>query len=348
MGSEQSQTSGDNSVNIQGEDVTLNLGVNYSEARQIALDVFDANFYKLSQVAADIAKRRASEIIDDFLSKLAERNPVALENTKDPDVQYAIFTAQREYARSGDKDLSDILVDILVDRVSQPNRSILQIVFNEALQIAPKLTPDQFGILSLLFILRYTRKLALKNLDDFHRYIEKVVLPFAKNIKTNEASFQHLEYAGCGTRQFMGINLSDIFKNNYPGLFWKGATKDEIDNLIKNGDAFSDLFRPCLHNSELYQINALNEDTIKQRFKDNKFPEEKIPGLISFQNSHLLGDQEILDVITSKNPEFTNLHEIWKNSPLDSFTLTSVGIAIAHANIRRKSGEQYDINIWIN
>src|SRR4026209_709950 len=118
MGNEQSQTSGDNSVNIQGEDVTLNLGVNYSEARQIALDVFDANFYKLSQAAAEMAKQRAREIIDDFLSKLAERNPVASENTKDPDVQYAIFTAQREYARSGDKDLSDILVDILVDRVS--------------------------------------------------------------------------------------------------------------------------------------------------------------------------------------------------------------------------------------
>ena len=146
MGKEQSQTSGDKSLNIQGEDVTLNLGVNYSEARQIALDVFEANFYKLSPIAGNIARERASELIDDFLGKLAQKNPLGIENTKDPDVQYAIFTAQREYARSGDKDLSDILVDILVDRISQKERSILQIVLNEALQVAPKLILHQLTL----------------------------------------------------------------------------------------------------------------------------------------------------------------------------------------------------------
>ena len=234
MGKGQSQTSGDKSLNIQGEDVTLNLGVNYSEARQIALDVFEANFYKLSQLAGNIARERASELVDDFLSKLAQRNPVGIENTKDPDVQYAIFTAQREYARSGDKDLSDILVDILVDRISQKDRSILQIVLNEALQVAPKLTPDQFDVLSLVFILRYTRRLNFQNLEDFHQYIRNVILPISQGIKTHQASFQHLEYTGCGTEQVTSITIESAFLRSYPGLFWKGATQEERDELIAN------------------------------------------------------------------------------------------------------------------
>ena len=69
---------------------------------------------------------------------------------------------------------------------------------------------------------------------------------------------------------------------------------------------------------------------------------------MNFQKNHLLNEQEVLNIIIAKNPGFADLQEKWKDSPLGSFTLTSVGIAIAHANIRRKSKEQYNIATWIN
>jgi hypothetical protein len=64
-------------------------------------------------------------------------------------MQYAVFTAQREFARSGDDQLGDILVDILVDRTKEPDRSLLQIVLNESLNVAPKLTADQLAAFCL-------------------------------------------------------------------------------------------------------------------------------------------------------------------------------------------------------
>jgi hypothetical protein len=40
--------------------------------------------------------------------------------------------------------------------------------------------------------------------------------------------------------------------------------------------------------------------------------------------------------------------EIWFASPMKNLTLTSVGIAIGHANIKRFAGEFANLSIWIN
>jgi hypothetical protein len=44
----------------------------------------------------------------------------------------------------------------------------------------------------------------------------------------------------------------------------------------------------------------------------------------------------------------TQLYDRWQNSGMANFTLTSVGIAIAHANLRRRTGMSADLGIWIN
>jgi hypothetical protein len=62
MAETQKQSSGDNSVNIQAVQVVV--GANYGEIRQIARDVFDANFYRLAQVAKETATQRAEAITE--------------------------------------------------------------------------------------------------------------------------------------------------------------------------------------------------------------------------------------------------------------------------------------------
>jgi hypothetical protein len=34
-------------------------------------------------------------------------------------------------------------------------------------------------------------------------------------------------------------------------------------------------------------------------------------------------------------------------TPIPNLTLTSVGMAIAHANIKKRSGRDFDLSIWI-
>jgi hypothetical protein len=70
----QKQESGDDSTNLQAQSIVVNQGISYSDAKDIALDVYKSNFLQLSQDAAQVARERAEEITDNFLDKLKNEN----------------------------------------------------------------------------------------------------------------------------------------------------------------------------------------------------------------------------------------------------------------------------------
>jgi hypothetical protein len=346
LGSKQNIQSGDNSTNIQGQTITINAGLSYPEVKQVALDVFQSNFFKLSNEAALLATQRAEELTADFLEKLQERNAGAIESMKEPDMQYALLMAQKEYARSGDKDLSEVLVDILVERASIQERNLLQIVLNECVEIIPKLTNGQIDYLSLIFILRYTKKLHFDNLNDFVNYIESIGI-FLKNNTKESSSFQHLEYAGCGAIGVMDVKLEDQFRKNYSGLFSKGFTQQELDSVLNGVTIPSSLIMPCLNDNNLLQIGALYDKRIEDLLEGSNVGIELLNDIKQLQNSKIMQPQEIKNVLIDLHPTFKELFDTWDNSHLKVMTLTSVGIAIGHANLRRKISDHYDLNIWI-
>lgn len=345
----QSQQSGDNSVNIQGKNVSvIKSGLSYADARQIAVDVFEANFYRLSEVAAATAKERADKLIDMFLQKLSEKNPDALEQMKEPDMQYAIYTAQKEYARTGDENIADMLVDVLVDRASQNQRSLMQIVLNESLSVVPKLTLDQLNALSLIFQIKYLRYLRFKNLEAIPEYIEKYYAPFLLNTTKERACYQHLQFAGCGNISIGGSKIESIFRNNYPGLFSKGFTKEQAESIVGTFDSsFEKLLFPCLHNSSLNQVKAIDDETIQERVLECVNDEQIVEKMKNLQNKYLMSEMEIKDYLISVHPKMEQLFDLWDNSHMRNMTLSSVGIAIGHSNIRRTIGETFDLSIWI-
>lgn len=172
------QEGGENSTNLQGGTIIVNQGITYQDAKNIAIDVFKSNYLELSEKAAITAGQRVEELVDDFLTKMHERKPEAINSIEDPGMQHAIFTAQKEYAKTGDKDLSDMLVDILVDRASQQERNLMQIVLDESLVIVPKLTNNQLDTLTLIFLLKYTRNNQIINIQTFKEYLNTHIKPY--------------------------------------------------------------------------------------------------------------------------------------------------------------------------
>lgn len=126
----QKQQAGNSSTNLQGQSIMIHQGISYSDAKEIALDVYKANFLQLSQDAAELARARAEEITDNFLTKLKKENEAAVIEMSKPGMQAALFEAQKQYAKTGDKNLEGLLVDILVERASTPERNIYQIVLD--------------------------------------------------------------------------------------------------------------------------------------------------------------------------------------------------------------------------
>ena len=117
------QEGGEKSTNLQGQNVNIYNGISYSDAKEIFKDLFSSNFLQLKYEAADLAQARAEEITEKFLDKLNSKSPESISQFKEPAMQDALFTTQKEFAKSGDQDLGDLLVDILIDRVQTKTRN---------------------------------------------------------------------------------------------------------------------------------------------------------------------------------------------------------------------------------
>ena len=80
----QGSKSGDNSTTIQAGTINVNNGLTYGDVKEIALDVFKANFIQVSKEALQIANQRIEEFANSFISKLESINPILLESIKSP------------------------------------------------------------------------------------------------------------------------------------------------------------------------------------------------------------------------------------------------------------------------
>lgn len=343
----QNQRGGDNSTNVQAETVKVSQGLSYSDARQVAVDVFQANFQVMANEALEVANERRDRITDKILNKMLEENPDGFEVARDVDFQHSLFVVQKEFAKTGDEDLGDLLVDLLADRSKETVRNLKQIVLNESLSIAPKLTKDQLSALALIFVLRYTKQ-QIANAKDFGEYLDSFVKPFMEALPASQAGYQHLQFTGCGSINTGQFGLAKNLKNCYRGLFSKGVTIDEINAEKWPISSDDPLFIPCLNNPEKLQLSALNEEVLDTKIHDQNIDAEFHPAILNIFNRNLMTNDEIEARCAEIRPYMSELFETWSSTEMRRFSLTSVGIAIAHANVKRLNGEFADLSIWIS
>jgi len=350
LNKDQSQDVGDSATAIQagGSVTVVNIGVTASEARQIALDVAKATFYELTGAAKETASTRVEEITEQVIKKLETDFPEGLQKARDPDFQYALYTVQKEYARNGDKDLGDLLVDLLVDRSKQDQRDILQIVLNESLATAPKLTDTHLAALAVIFLFKYTQNIGIGNHLMFGDYLDKHLLPFVPKLSKNHAGYQHLQFSGCGSIGLGGNSLEGILGTVYQGQFLKGFDQSEIANRAIGVGVDSRFFIPCLNDATKWQVNANSKESLEKHLDAQGVSSEDRAKILALFGLGKMSEPEIKEKLIAIRPYMAEVFEIWSNSPMQTFTLTSVGMAIGHANIKRLIGEFASLAIWIN
>ena len=350
LNKDQNQDVGNSATAIQagGSVTVINVGVTSAEARAIALDVARATFCELTGAAKETASIRVEEITDQVIKKLEKDFPDGLQKAKGPDFQYALFTVQKEYARNGDKNLGDLLVDLLVDRSKQDQRDILQIVLNESLSTAPKLTDTHLAALAVIFLFKYTQNFGIGNHQTFGEYLDKHLLPFVSKLSKNHAGYQHLEFSGCGSIGLAGNSLEGILGTLYQGQFLNGFDQSEIESRAISVGLDSRFFIPCLNDASKLQVNANSKEILEKHLDAQGVPPEDRAKVLQLFDLGKMSEPEIKEKLIAIRPYMADVFEIWTNSPMQTFTLTSVGMAIGHANIKRLIGEFASLAIWIN
>ena len=325
-------------------------GMSYSDTKTLCLDLIKVELDNYKETAALEAKRRNDELLNSFIKKIQEeqidKDTVGKE-FKNPDMQYTYIDAQKAYIRSGAKDLEGILTDLLVNRIKESKHSLLQIALREAITVVPMLLPKHFEALALCFMLRYSKVSTINSMEDLDQYLNSKILPRANFLKEakKETFFTHLSYTKSGNVEVMSTSLEGILVGSYAGLFCSGYENMQIEKYkIK----YPKLFIPCLHDSIKWQINAMDENNLKQILKNypNMLTQEK-EDITQLFKKNVMSEDRIKDIICKMNQNYMQLFEIWNETSLKSLSLTTVGIVLGIMHIKRITGENIDMNIWI-
>jgi len=346
----QKQEAGDGSTNLQGQSIIIHQGISYADAKEIALDVYKANFIQLSQDAAALARQRATELTDDFLSKLKSDNENAVASMNTPGMQAAIFEAQKQYAKTGDKNLEGLLVDILVERAATPDRNIKQIVLDESLSVASKLTTEQMDALTINFLIVKTRSTNLINLESLRVYLETEMVPFLVELTENSSCYEHLEYVGCGSVIHVGSlhSIEHFFLNSYSGLFSKGFEEERFGNETGVIEKFKELTTRCLHNNKIFQFNGVDVSIIEEKCKTLGIADDTKAKIVALHNATTMTESEVKEYLVGICPPLDHLFRLWSKTSISKFSLTTVGVAIAQANFRRRTGIKLNLETWVS
>lgn len=186
------------------------------------LSVGRSNLVEMQGLAKQIVDERLESFTDRFVQSVEARAPDALQTVQDPDVQYTLFPAQRDYARSGAENLGETLIEILVARCAEKTGSLRAIVLNEAASTVGRLTPGQINALTCHWLVTRVRDQGMQNLEGLMSWLRTNLVPATVDLPSHRAAYEHLSYCGCAQIQITETSLGNVWVKMYPGLFARG------------------------------------------------------------------------------------------------------------------------------
>jgi hypothetical protein len=210
--------SGSNTGTIENH-IHYHNGMSPQDAVQQSLALFQSNFLILEKAAADTARARVDEIVNELFTKIAQNCPNKFESFSDPDIQCNLIEIEKAYARSGKAELKETLTGLLVHRVQSDN-DLVSICLNEAIKLVPSLTTAQLDLLSIRLLVGYSYESDVTDINSLVQYIDTHLLPFVQCAEPSQKDAAHLISFRCGFSPVdLAIPLGIALAKNYPSAF---------------------------------------------------------------------------------------------------------------------------------
>ena len=169
-------------------------GITAQEASQMAIDLFMSNFPKLQKIAAEVAQKRVEEITERIVNRLLDDKVTDFSPFSEPDVQYTLYEAQKNYARFGTKEMLSTLSSLVSRRVQCDNDFQLKVVIDKAISIINYISPQQLDYLSLTFICKSVIFRNINTIDDLSKHLKYICSMFSM---ANIQAVPFLNNMGC-------------------------------------------------------------------------------------------------------------------------------------------------------
>lgn len=350
--SEQTQEASEGAVAVQsGRDTIVYQGVTPDQMKTIVETLANQMLIPMyAERAREVVEARLLEFETSLMTRFATDEKARRDAFAEPDFQAVVVTAQRAHARVGDDRIRDTLVDLIAERSAQRERTRLSLSLNEAVQKSALLTHQEFGALSFCYLLKYTL-IRVVSFDDFADKWRKLIVPLLPDVDASGSSLPYLIAQGCAASSALGNALYDLLKRGYEGLMSKGFDQAQLHDavgieivpilLTKN------LILQCFHDQSKLQVGALNRENFDLNYKDMPLSQDKKDALWKLHEGTLLAADEFKDKLVKILPEAATIFDVYEKGRFRGMTLTSVGIAIGHANSRRVSNFDADLSTWI-
>lgn len=234
----------------------INIGLSYTDVKEIVYDLFKQNFPELIQEAYKQAKDNFEEYdkkLDEAIKRQIEE--IDFNKFKEPNTQYLLNSSINHAARKGKNIDLGLLSETLVASLGRDNTEILNIVAEQALETIPKLTSNQIKILTLVHYLIHCSLDGIANISVSERN-NSIVLSLVQGMP--EKLYSCLSYMSSlgvlSINQFQGINPYDVIKNQYQSLYKDMKSEDVKINIEKNSPSLAKLAK-IYEDKELRVVN---------------------------------------------------------------------------------------------
>lgn len=326
--------------------ITQNVGItSISDAERLFELLFKENFPKLQEEAQKIAQQSINKFCKEFVIKAkANLNEEEIKKLADPDIQYVLTKSILQAGRRDKKDLRENLSYLIVERIKNSDHDLKSLVYNEAIETIGKLTIDGLKIITICFILRYTRRLKIKNIDELNNFI-KLLEPMFDFNNTN-TEFQHLVYAGCCELGIGSWVLVNTLAESYPQLCPLTISADQFVGHNIPSEIMMELFTKI--NDSEFEFKITNGNELESYLKSKSIPEIAKNEINSHFSSAKQTQTQKINELVKNSESIQKANDMVSNSALAHLTLTSVGIVIGAMYYEKITGEKLPIDIWIN
>lgn len=359
MTNKQSQKAGDNSQQLQANQMIVNIGIDEKRAREIYHEMNLQLRSDYSQEALEIANLRIAEFENRLLPKM-EAVDGALESFADPSFQLLLVEAQKTAASTERLADYDLLSELLIHRFQKGKNRITRAGISRAVEIVDKISDDALLGLTVFHSVSYffpTSGDINQGLNALNELFGKL---FYNRLPTGNEWLDHLDILDT-----VRINSSDRLKKvqqYYPEILVgyieigieKGSEnyQNAMELLTSTGLPKNILVEHVL-NKDFLRFNISNKNQIdylamnRQLYVDGKLDsvavqlsenqKNAIRAVYDLYKQDESVKQENINVFMQewdKRPNLKTLREWW-DSIETGIEITSVGKVLAHSNAQR-------------
>lgn len=346
----QKQSAEDGSIAVQAAgDVTISQGLTSVQMVEI-LSALSSHVNTLVSSTREEMEGRLKSLEESIIERFATDSTTRAEAFRDPDFLAATLDAQKAFARSGEDGLKTMLTDLVAQRSKNTSRNRLTLTLNDAIQKVGSIPQSDLNTLSLIFLLKNVKHNGLVNLEGLAEFLSDSATSLLDDVSISESAFNYLAAHGCLLPLGIGEYSSalEFLIKTYGQLVTKGETEENFRNVFSDYDilTWAGLIVDSPYGRGLKRFSIAGSEMAKILGQIGVFGDhaERYATLVA---SAMPSKEEFIEVMSVHFPRVDDFLSIYNETVFRSSRLTSIGIALAHANLKTSPFLETDLSVWI-